>query len=539
MKRFAVIIALSALAAVAAADTKQVLSPVYSVEKKYKSMEGPSGVQTIYLGDPQKPELVWLTGIRTEVVNEDGKTPALPELMCHMNVDIDAELHRTLFKLERMPSRRLMTLSQGMLAQRGGFTSRLPKGFGFPFATNEPLTIFTQVLNHNIEHPHLRVRHRVTFEYVRDADLKQPLRPLFNVGASALVFLSERPSLMLNLADNNEAHGMSCLAMPRAPNAMAMGADYTDPQGRKLTGHWVVPPGRQENHSDIGWFLGLPYDTKIHYAAVHLHPYAESLTLRDVTTSETLIRATATNPKGRVGLDHVDEFISVEGISLAKAHQYELISVYNNTSGIDQDSMASMFFALDDPEFVKPTTAELIARKKEAASDRIGSFILHTTSGDVLATLDREHAPATSRAFVKLLQNGGFAHARVTAAASSGKSAEVTFAAPMSELAQRTLPMKRIDPKSVHGDGSVSLCPAPEPTEVAITLMVGPVKGTRDERCTAFGRVVWGEPLLRALAAAPKAARAGVEVTKIDLVGDGSDLSGMQLAGAKPIVASR
>jgi hypothetical protein len=460
--------------------------------------------------------------------------------MCHMNVDIDADLHRTLFHLERMPSRRLLTLSQGMLAKRGGFTARLPKGFGFPFATSEPLIVFTQVLNHNIEHPHFRVRHRVTFEYVRDADLQQPLQPLFNVGASALVFLADRPSLMLNMADNNEQHGMSCLAMPRAPNAMAMGADYTDPQGHKLTGHWVVPPGRQENHSDIGWFLGLPYDTKIHYAAVHLHPYAESLTLRDVTTGQTLVHATATNPQGRrVGLDHVDEIFSVEGIALPKAHKYELVSVYNNTSGVDQDSMASMFFGLADPEFAKPTPAELVARTKEAASERIASFILHTTSGDLLATLDRDHAPAMARAFVALVQKGGFAHARVSAAASSGKSIEVTFAAPMSEAAQRTLPLKLVDPKTTHGDLSVSICPTSEATEVAVTMMLGAARAGRDERCTAFARVVWGEPLLRALAAAPKAARSRVEVTKIDLIGDGNQLTGMQLVAAKPIVAGR
>src|SRR4051794_26930687 len=187
MKRGLAMLACAALAAPLLADSKQGLSPVYGIDRKYKSMEGPSASQTVYLGDPAKPELVWITGMRTEVVGEDGHTPALPELMCHVNIDIDPLMHRTLFNLERMPMARLLTISQGMLATTGGFTARLPKGFGMPFISSEPLTVMTQVLNHNLEHPHLRVRHRVTFEYTRDADLQAPLRPLFNLGASAMV----------------------------------------------------------------------------------------------------------------------------------------------------------------------------------------------------------------------------------------------------------------------------------------------------------------------------------------------------------------
>ncbi len=248
MKRVLAMLACAALAAPLLADSKQVLSPVYGIDRKYKSMEGPSGSQTIYLGDPARPELVWITGMRTEVVGEDGHTPALPELMCHVNIDIDPLMHRTLFHLERMPMARLLTISQGMLAPTGGFTARLPKGFGMPFVSSEPLIVMTQVLNHNLEHPHLRVRHRVTFEYTRDADLQAPLRPLFNLGASAMVVLSDRPSVSVVMADSIVDHGPSC-AMPRAPNAKGMSSDYTDAQGRRLTGHWIVPPGRQEKAS--------------------------------------------------------------------------------------------------------------------------------------------------------------------------------------------------------------------------------------------------------------------------------------------------
>ena len=532
MKRALAFLVCAGLAAPLLADSKQVLSGVYAIEKKYRSMEGPSGVQTVYLGDPAKPELVWLTGMRTEVVGEDGRTAALPELMCHVNIDIDPAMHKALFNLQRMPMARLLTISQGMLAPTGGFTARLPRGFGFPFVSNEPFQVFTQVLNHNIEHPHLRVRHRVTFEFTRDADLKAPIRPLFNVGASAMVVLSDRPTISAAMPDSMVDHGPSC-AMPRAPNAKGMSSDYTDAQGRKLTGHWVVPPGRQENRSDIGIFLNLPYDTKIHYAAVHLHPFGESLTLRDVTASTTLVVSHARNPQRRIGLDHVDTIYSEQGIPLLKSHRYELASVYDNTTAVDQDSMASMFFGVDDPEFVKPTPQQIVARTRDAAAQKVASFVLHTTAGDLLAMLQREQAPGASMTFVRLLQANALSHARVAQSKTSGKSVVVGSHVAATEVMRSAV--AAIDGYAPLDGATVALCP-PVNGELSFELRSGPVA---DSRCLSFARVVWGESLIRTIATAPSKAQATVEVTRTDLFGDGSNLAGMTLVPAKPLVASK
>jgi hypothetical protein len=137
----------SAFAADPPLQRRQFLSQVYTIDKKYRSMEGPSSMDRVYLGDPGKPELLWVTGVHTEMVGEDGKTPQLPELMCHVNVDLDALKHQALFGLKRYPAARLITLSQGMI------DARLPDGFGFPIASTEPIILYTQVLNHNIEKP--------------------------------------------------------------------------------------------------------------------------------------------------------------------------------------------------------------------------------------------------------------------------------------------------------------------------------------------------------------------------------------------------
>ncbi|HET7711510.1 MAG TPA: hypothetical protein VFL80_06235, partial [Thermoanaerobaculia bacterium] len=369
----------AANASTAQPQSKQVLSDVYTIEKKYLSMEGPASLLRVHLGDPAKPEVVWLTAIRTEVVGEDGKTPASPELMCHLNVDLDAQRHQTLFKLKRTVQSRLVTVSQGMSTAPGIYEARVPKGFGFPLASNEALLVYTQVLNLNIDNPaNIKVRHRVTFEYLRDQDLKEPIKPLFNLAASGMVILQDNPlaipmtpppaaSGSSGLEVGGGGHGATCLVLPRAPNAAGMNSDYVDPSGRRLTGHWVVPPGRQVNHSDVSWFLGLPYDVTVHYAAVHLHPFAKSLALKDAKTGKTIFEAKAKSPEGRLGLEHVDSYASSTGFRLKKNAQYQLISVYDNPLDRNVDSMASMFFGAVDPEFVKPTPAELASRATEYA----------------------------------------------------------------------------------------------------------------------------------------------------------------------------
>ncbi len=476
------------------AAEKQVLSKVYTIDRKYRSMEGPSSVEKVYLGSTTRPELLWITAVRTEMVAEDGTTPQLPELMCHVNVDLDANRHQALFNLSRPTATRLMTLSQGMLA------AKVPPGFGFPIASNEPLMLFTQVLNHNIEHPNnLKVRHRVTFEYLRDADLERPMKALFNLGASGMVQLKDNAlalGTMMPSASDAEHHGASCLIGMRAPQAAASSADYVDPSGRHMTGHWIVPPGRQVNASDITWFLRLPFDTRLHYAAVHLHPFAESLSVRDVTTGSVVVRSRATNPKQGIGLTHVETFTSVDGVPLYKDHQYELVSVYNNTSSANADSMASVFLGLEDSEFVRPTAAQL-ARRSTALFDS-DTVTVHTTAGDFTALLARDAAPNTSIQFARLALAGVFNRA---ATVNAGREIRLTI--PGSESIRKLL-------EPVGGDrgipieaGTIAYCtPTGTKDEITVRIILGG-SSAPDDRCVGFARVGAGKSVLRAIHEAP------------------------------------
>jgi hypothetical protein len=496
------------LAAAPTSKQAQFLSTVYTIDRKYRSMEGPSSVQKVYLGDRENPELLWIVAIRTEMVAEDGVTAQLPELMCHVNVDLDSPRHQAMFDLRRPVASRLMTLSQGMLS------AKLPPGFGFPIASNEPLLLFTQVLNHNIEHPdNLKVRHRVTIDYVRDRDLSEPMKPLFNVGASGMVQLDNNPlalsTMMPTSADagatHDSEHPASCLIGSRAPNGTAASADYVDPKGRHMTGHWVVPPGRQVNSSDITWFMNLPFNSTLHYAAVHLHPFAESLSIKDVTTGQMVLQSNAVNPPEGVGLTHVDTFTSVPGVSLLKDHQYELVSVYNNTTPNNADSMASVFLGLDDPEFVKPTSAALAKRSAVLFEGDI--IVMRTSVGDLPALLQRTAAPNTIVQFSRLLVDGVFEN---TSAINSGS--DLSVAIPMTDRVRRLFQGVGGDRGTPIERGTVMYCAPPEPA-LRIVLKPGPAYSAR---CTGFARLVASPDLINTIAAAP--AGTSVAIRRIDVV---------------------
>ncbi|MEM8934019.1 MAG: hypothetical protein AAGE94_22700, partial [Acidobacteriota bacterium] len=74
--------------------TEMVLSEVYTVDRKYRSMMGPWSGQEIRLGDPAADELVWIIGYAATMVGADGVTPMPQEFMCHSNLDLDAAEHQ-------------------------------------------------------------------------------------------------------------------------------------------------------------------------------------------------------------------------------------------------------------------------------------------------------------------------------------------------------------------------------------------------------------------------------------------------------------
>ena len=78
-----------------------------------------------------------------------------------------------------------------------------------------------------------------------------------------------------------------------------------------------------------------------------------------------MYKASTSYAGDQIGLDHVDHFSSVEGLPIKHDHEYELVSVYDNTSGEAQDAMAVMFLYHHDKDFKKPTFEGSVIRSSQ------------------------------------------------------------------------------------------------------------------------------------------------------------------------------
>lgn len=341
----------------------EVLSEVYEVDRIYKSMQGPSGLQQVALGAEGERELLWIVGFEAVMVDPEGGEKISQEFMCHTNLDIDVAKHQATFDDDKPFSGRLFTLSQGQ------YRIDLPPGFGIPIVSDELLDVNTQVLNLNLPNVKRSVRHRVIMRFMRDRDLAKPMKALFVSGAYGLKLLEGKDG-HYGLAEPSSstgheghegheghgepgAHGGACL-----PGENAGKHSLDDGKGRVFTGHWVVKPGREVNHTRVTELMDLPFDTRVHYVAVHLHPFAESLELIDLTTKKSVYRAKTRQADRGIGLAHVDFYSSDEGLPVFRDHEYEIVSTYNNTSNQDQDSMAVLNLYMLDEKFQKPDLAK-------------------------------------------------------------------------------------------------------------------------------------------------------------------------------------
>ncbi|MDA8016956.1 MAG: hypothetical protein MPN21_05855 [Thermoanaerobaculia bacterium] len=337
----------------AAERSETVLSKVFRVDQKYRSMMGPHEIVELQLGSDLSEgsdDILWITGYRAEMVSADGKRPMPQEFMCHSNLDIDVASHQETLDVDISFSPRLFTLSQGQLE------IDFPSGYGIPVHRRETMALTTQVLNLNHDAPKIDVRHRVTVTYVPDSATAGRMRALQPVAAYGLALTEGESGHFGVEAPEEEVHGPGCLVEQPASDH-----SYEDGLGRVFTGHWQVPPGRQENRTLVTHLMNVPYETEMHYVAVHLHPFAESLELRDLTADKVLFRAEASQFPGKIGLAEVDHFSDPDGVLVYPDHEYELVSVYRNTSGETQDSMAVMYIYLRDRR-VEERIAELRGR---------------------------------------------------------------------------------------------------------------------------------------------------------------------------------
>ena len=152
----------------------ELYSPQFKIDRIYSSMTGPASVHRFSLMPSSAPELVWLTGYSTEVVDTDMVKILDEAYLCHNNLDYSVSSYYQNWGIEEREgvfTPRMATITQGQTR------IDLPKGFGIPLMSNQILTTATQALNLYDKELDTTVRHKITVDYVRASVLEAPLKP--------------------------------------------------------------------------------------------------------------------------------------------------------------------------------------------------------------------------------------------------------------------------------------------------------------------------------------------------------------------------
>ena len=299
-------------------NVRTVLFKDLFIDKLYPSMRGP-WTQTSFKLLPESPR-VWVTGYRAEVM--DGKTGrGSQEFMCHTNLDLMGSPQAP---PEAKGTRAQLSISQGQTELH------FPRGYGLRLENqHRQINLTAMVLNSNYPDLKKSLDFKSTIRYLDDEQArKQNLKPLFQTSVYTVCPI-EAPK---DPSDTTPA------CQPATSWEF-----HNGPYARKQTGHWIVPPGRQEITHDVTAQLALPYDTTIHYIWIHLHPYGEMMELKDKTTGKTVWKGRAKNHATKAMLLATDSYSSTSGLKMYKDHQYELTTVYNNRSNRNVTAMAALW----------------------------------------------------------------------------------------------------------------------------------------------------------------------------------------------------
>jgi hypothetical protein len=321
------------------------ISDSYRLDKRYRSMEGPSSVQReIKFAAKTKSPVQWITGLEIEVVDAYKQTPISPEFFCHSNLtfadhgDTPDQYHARLGGKAHLDWR-LFSLVPGRSA------IDLPPGFGVPVPSDASLDYFTMSLNLNPRSDAVNVRMRTRLHMIAADEPGAPAKALFR-----------RAVYVLQREGDSTGMGPKCIAKPGVDHIGAGCGEWSKVKlsdGSTMlmpvegtTNHWTVPPGHHIYQSDITPQLNLPFDTTIHYATIHVHPFARGMELRDLTTGQLVLRLNSRDWTDRTGVAQVDEFKSIDGIPISRSHRYQLSVDYDNTSGATTDAMAILYMYL-------------------------------------------------------------------------------------------------------------------------------------------------------------------------------------------------
>jgi len=480
----------------------QVLTPTitvgpFDIHRRYRSMEGPFTDAQIRMGDlaaaknvivpegmvkftengdkpsmnsgsgagskisslpdtsHQPPALYWVKGFKLEVLDEKGRVQPTAEFICHFNLDVNTNQRNEIFtEGDRCNSSRILTITQGQTEVS------FPDGFGVPVASDENWRFVFQAANRTTNE-HRRVKHRLTVYLIPDKSLVEPITAL-NWYVPYVNVVVDKNTEAISTREKSECP--LCYPTARgvnAPNATADSVD-SDSFGRKITGHWVVPPGEHTWTSLVRDFGFSAVPRQVHAVWSHIHPCCSQLSLvkiSDLDRQPVLTTTARTIYKPGLQIHDIDYVSSEKGVTIPAGFKYEIDITYNNPTGQALDSMAVMGIFYEDNDFARPkwvydkdggqfcglgqvaAIADSSAAKSDstipnqaasAVSETSGAsggtdlapvfdaakdgplltqpkkFKMQTSDGNIIFTLEPSWAPKTATQMAKLFQNHVF-----------------------------------------------------------------------------------------------------------------------------------
>ncbi len=298
---------------------------------------------------PKRPrELLWATGVKLVVLDEHDKQLPTAEFICHFNIDVDER--EKVFPEVHTGSNRLFTLTQGQT------DFHFPEGYGVPLSSDEFMHIKFQAANRTTS-THRRLKQECKIDFIRESDTKVAMKPLSWYTPFIAVELTKKTRM-----EESQMHGPSCSALStgeNAPNAIP-GSVVKGSAGQVLTGHWKVPPGLHfytcplNKDRDFGFN---DEDRRVHAVWTHCHPLCKKVTMLLCDgQKKTPLWSVDVSTKTDHGLEiaKINDLYFKNAVVLPKGQQLEIDAVYDNTTGIVQDSMVSQGVFFEDTKFVKP-----------------------------------------------------------------------------------------------------------------------------------------------------------------------------------------
>ena len=305
----------------------KMISPDFYIDGIYRSMEGPKATNYVQL--TTDTSLVYITGFKVKALDSKTKVTISKDFICHTNIDFNDVSYYSEFHLKDRIGKqypRMATLSHGFESYE------FPKGYGVAMKGKNLLYVTTQALNHNIKNISKLVKHEVTIKYSKEKDIKPLMcRTIF----IELPFDEKDPfKSPLDPASN------MCVPVETTNHV------YDDGKGHKLSGHWVIQPGKKTFRSAVNAQLEIVDSLRLHAATIHVHPFATSILLFDKTAKKVVFKSKITNHPDRIGITKIESFSSEVGIWLYHNHDYELqLNVDNpTTASIEMMGSMSLFF---------------------------------------------------------------------------------------------------------------------------------------------------------------------------------------------------